>query len=85
MWSSSLFHDISRAGTSREDNDGFSSDAGCTELLLDALSYEALFGRLSSEMEQLVQDHLRSCSPCRRKVLQFRSVLCGKAAGMNCG
>jgi hypothetical protein len=48
---------------------------GCGKLLLDILFYEKSYGRLSPEMEYLLDQHLKKCPGCRHRVLGFRRVL----------
>ena len=41
----------------------------CEEVLLDLVFYEALRRHLSPETEALLEDHLRSCPSCRRRIM----------------
>jgi hypothetical protein len=47
----------------------------CADMLLDLVSYEALRRHLSPETEAMLEDHLRCCPSCRRRILIFRSIL----------
>jgi hypothetical protein len=47
----------------------------CGELLLDIIFYEKFCGRLSSEMEYLLEQHLKKCPCCRRRILGFQQML----------
>jgi hypothetical protein len=47
----------------------------CKELLLDLICYEKSRGRLSPEMEYLLEKHLERCRSCRRDILDFRKLL----------
>ena len=47
----------------------------CTQILIDLLCYEMGGGRLSPEMEQLLLNHLRECSSCQRKALEFKQAV----------
>jgi hypothetical protein len=47
----------------------------CGKLLLDILFYEKSNGRLSPEMEYLLDQHLKKCSRCRHRVLGFQRTL----------
>lgn len=57
----------------------------CIETLLDLLCYEVRSGRLSPEVEYLLQDHLASCPSCRRHVAQLAVVIYGTLAYQNSG
>jgi hypothetical protein len=52
-------------------------DADCTDILLDLVMYEVLSRKLSPEMEDILEKHLKSCASCGRKVLGFRRILRG--------
>jgi hypothetical protein len=60
-------------------------ESDCTDTLLDLVCYELLSKRLSPEMEDMLDRHLRCCPSCRRKVLGFRRVLQGDVACPNFG
>jgi len=60
-------------------------ESDCTDTLLDLVCYELLSKRLSPEMEDMLDRHLRRCPSCRRKVLGFRRILQGDAACANFG
>jgi hypothetical protein len=47
----------------------------CGELLLDIIFYEKFRGRLSAEMEYLLEQHLKKCPCCRRRILGFERML----------
>ena len=47
----------------------------CARLLLDLVCYEVYGRRLSPEMEQLLEEHLRECLSCRREVINFNELL----------
>ena len=47
----------------------------CIESLLDILSYEKETGRLSCEMEGILETHLASCPGCRARADDFLGVL----------
>ncbi len=57
----------------------------CEELLLDVVFYEKRCGRLSPEMEYLLECHLESCPSCRARELSFRRVLHGEDNFWNFG
>ena len=60
-------------------------DSGCKELLLDLISYERCRGRMSPEMEYLLERHLERCRSCRRDIRSFRSLLQHNDAVANFG
>jgi hypothetical protein len=41
----------------------------CTDTFLDMVCYEVLKRRLSPEMEDILDRHLKCCPSCRRKVI----------------
>jgi hypothetical protein len=47
----------------------------CRKLLLDMLFYEKSCGRLSPEMEYLLDQHLKKCPGCRHRILGFQRTL----------
>jgi hypothetical protein len=47
----------------------------CKKLLLDMLFYEKSSGRLSPEMEYLLDQHLNKCPSCRHRILGFQRTL----------
>jgi hypothetical protein len=47
----------------------------CGELLLDIIFYEKYCGRLSAEMEYLLERHLQDCVCCRRRMIGFKRML----------
>jgi len=47
----------------------------CHQILIDLLCYEKCGGRLSPEMERLLQSHVDECPSCMRKVLNFMETL----------
>jgi hypothetical protein len=57
----------------------------CTDLLLDLVCYEVLSGRLSPEMENILNHHLECCPACRRKALGFQQILWGDTIQRNFG
>jgi len=57
----------------------------CIQTLLDLVCYEIQSGRLSPEMENLLEDHLVQCPSCREQVGQFGTVLYGASAYQNFG
>ena len=63
----------------------FSHETVCKELLLDLICYEISRGRLSPEMEYLLEKHLERCLSCRRGILDFRSLLQKKEVVPNFG
>jgi predicted anti-sigma-YlaC factor YlaD len=46
----------------------------CAETLTDLLCYEIFSGRLSAEMEAILEHHLQQCSSCRRRFQAFLEV-----------
>jgi predicted anti-sigma-YlaC factor YlaD len=52
-----------------------SSRMVCQELLLDLICYEMCRGRLSTEMEYLLEKHLEQCPSCRDRIAAFRKML----------
>jgi len=61
------------------------TESDCTDTLLDLLCYEVLRHKLSPDMEDVLNRHLRGCPSCRRKVLAFRQILRAEAACVNFG
>jgi hypothetical protein len=47
----------------------------CNSLLLDMLFYEKSCRRLSPEMDYLLEQHLKECPGCRRRILSFQRTL----------
>ena len=60
-------------------------DSVCKELLLDLICYEINRGRLSPEMEYLLERHLEMCLSCRREIHGFQSLLHNTEAVPNYG
>jgi hypothetical protein len=48
------------------------STSDCTDTLLDMVWYQAVTKRLSPEMEDMLERHLRECQSCRQKMLHLR-------------
>ena len=44
----------------------------CTDTLLDMVWYQIVTRRLSSEMEEMLERHLRDCHSCRQKLFHLR-------------
>jgi hypothetical protein len=70
-----------RRGTIME----LSHGAVCGELLLDIIFYEKFCGRLSAEMEYLLEQHLKDCHCCRRRIHGFQQMLQEPAPVRNFG
>lgn len=49
-------------------------ESDCADTFLDMVCYEVLKKRLSPEMEDIFDRHLKCCPSCRRKVLGFRQI-----------
>jgi hypothetical protein len=47
----------------------------CEELLWDLICYEMCRGRLSPEMQHLLDLHLGECSACRHRIRDFMRML----------
>jgi DNA-directed RNA polymerase subunit RPC12/RpoP len=57
----------------------------CGELLLDIIFYEKFCGRLSAEMDYLLEQHLNKCAYCRSRILGFEQTLLEPAPMRNFG
>lgn len=57
----------------------------CKELLLDLICYEIFRGRLSPEMEHLLEMHIEQCPSCRHRMRAFRALLQEPAIVRNFG
>jgi hypothetical protein len=53
----------------------FAHRSVCGKVLLDILFYEKAFGRLSPEMDYLLDQHLKKCPACRHRALGFQRAL----------
>lgn len=60
-------------------------ESDCTDTFLDMVCYEVLKKRLSPEMEDILDRHLKCCPSCRRKVLGFRRIQLGETICPNFG
>lgn len=60
-------------------------ESDCSEMLLDMLCYELLTRKLSPEMQDLLDRHMRCCPACRRKVLGFLRTVGGNRMKRNFG
>ena len=49
-------------------------ESNCLGTLLDLICYEIDGQRVSFEMEEFLQDHLRECASCRKRVADYRRV-----------
>ena len=58
---------------------------GCKELLSDVVCYEICCGRLSPEMEYLIEEHLEKCPSCRNRAFNFRHLLRDEVTSGNFG
>jgi anti-sigma factor RsiW len=49
----------------------WTEDEDCISELMDILGYEFLTGRMSPEMQIILERHLEACPCCRRKFAAF--------------
>ena len=60
------------------------SDASdCLGVLLDVLCYEMICGRMSREIESVLEEHFRACSTCRKKFRDYLDVLVQTDSGFS--
>ena len=57
----------------------------CTDILLDMVYYETVTKRLSPEMEDILERHLKCCPSCRQKVSFLRQDLQSHRVCQNLG
>jgi hypothetical protein len=50
-------------------------ESDCTDTLLDMVYYETVIKRLSPEMEDILERHLKCCPSCRQKVSRLHQDL----------
>jgi hypothetical protein len=64
---------------------GVSAKEACEQLLWDLICYEMCRGRLSPEMQYLLDLHLGECSTCRHRIRDFKRMLEGSMIERNFG